>query len=163
MKTKLISPAVESLIQEAIYNELYASNLYKHVANSLQSIGYFGATKHFQEESADELTHYQKHVEFLNNRGSVAIIPELPLYTQTVTSLKDALVLAYGAETALSTKYEEWTRECAKTDFTAYQHLLQFIEIQQTSIGFYGDMLVRLGLVEGDMAGTLLIDQELGE
>jgi len=40
--------------------------------------------------------------------------------------------------------------------------LLQIMELQRTSVGEYGDLLARIQLVDGDKAGMLLIDQELG-
>ena len=43
------------------------------------------------------------------------------------------------------------------------QFLLQFLAIQRKSVGEFGDLLARIGLVKGDNAGILQIDKELGE
>ena len=48
----IISADCKKMLDEAVHSELYASNLYKHIANQLQRIGYFGATKFFLKESA---------------------------------------------------------------------------------------------------------------
>lgn len=153
-------PEVEAILADAIHAELYASHLYKHIANQLQRLGYFGAQKFFLSESADELEHYQRHVDFINDRGSVAAVPALADVVDTVASLRDALELAYDTELGLQENYADWF---GRVDVVTQQHLWQFIEIQRKSVGEYGDLLARLELVDGDACGVLLIDQELGK
>lgn len=160
MAKKLIEAAVEASIQEAIYAELFASHLYKRIATQLQRIGYFGAAKHFRDESADELEHYQRHVDFLNDMGSVAETPALPECAESVPSLLDAIELSYETECALLESYSNWYKSA---DPVTAQHLLQFIEIQRKSVGEYGDLMARIELVGDDKCGLLIIDKELGE
>lgn len=153
-------PAVEKMLADAVHAELYASNLYKHVANQLQRLGYFGAQKFFLSESADELGHYQRHVDYINDRGGVAAVPALPDVNDQVASLRDALELAYDTELALQDSYAAWF---GQVDVITQQHLLAYLEIQRKSVGEYGDLIARLDRVEGDACGVLLIDQELGK
>lgn len=158
----LLTNTVEGALREAVQSELYASNLYKHVANMLQRIGYFGAQKFFLGESADELTHYQKHADFLNDRGSVAMIPMIEAIQENITSLNDAIELAYETELQLGKDYERWYKACAD-DVTVQQFLLEFLEIQRKSVGEYGDLLARLARAGSNEAALLMIDTELGE
>lgn len=150
---------VEEILAEAVHAELYASHLYKHVANQLQRLGYFGAQKFFLRESADELEHYQRHVDYINDRGSVAAVPALADAVDTVASLRDALEVAYDTELGLQENYAQWFGE---VDVITQQHLLQFLEIQRKSVGEYGDLLARMDRVGDDLCGVMLIDQELG-
>jgi ferritin len=46
----IISTELKNMLDDAVHSELYASNLYKHIANQLQRIGYLGATKFFLKE-----------------------------------------------------------------------------------------------------------------
>jgi len=154
-----LTPEVEAILSDAVHAELFASHLYKHVANQLQRLGYFGAQKFFLSESADELTHYQRHVDYINDRGGVAGLPALADAVDPVGSLRDALQLAYDTEFALQSDYATWY---GQVDVLTQQHLLQFLEIQRKSVGEYGDLLARLERVEGDACGVLLIDQEMG-
>ena len=158
----IISAEHKDMLDDAVHSELYASNLYKHVANELQRIGYFGATKFFLNESADELTHYQRHVEFQNDVGTVAKIPMIEAMDESIKTLSDAIELGYETELELYNDYKKWYVK-ADSDPVVQQFLLQFLEIQRTSVGEYGDLLARIELVDGDKAGMLLIDQELGE
>lgn len=157
----MISDEHKSMLDEAVHSELYASNLYKHIANQLQRIGYFGTTKFFLKESADELEHYQRHVEFQNDVGTVAVIPAIEAMDDSIKTLSDAIETGYETEVQLYEDYKRWYTR-ASADPVVQQFLLQFLEIQRTSVGEYGDLLARIDLVDKDKAGMLLIDQELG-
>lgn len=157
----IISADHKKMLDEAVHSELYASNLYKHIANQLQRLGYFGASKFFLNESADELKHYQLHVEFLNDVGTVAKVPMIEAMNETIETFSDAIETGYETELELLTNYQSWYLEAAD-DPVVQQFLLQFLEIQRTSVGEYGDLLARIQLVDQDKAGMLLIDQELG-
>jgi ferritin len=157
----IISTELKNMLDDAVHSELYASNLYKHIANQLQRIGYFGATKFFLKESADELVHYQLHVEFQNDVGCVAKIPMIEGMTDSIKTLSDAVETGYETELELYNDYKKWYAQ-AESDPVVQQFLLQFLEFQRTSVGEYGDLLARIQVVDQDKAGMLLIDQELG-
>lgn len=158
----IISANLKTMLDEAVHAELFASNLYKHIANQVQRLGYFGTQKFFLRESADELVHYQKHVDFQNDVGTVAAVPQIEAMTDPIKTLSDAIELGYETELDLYNSYKRWY-DLASTDPVVQQFLLQFLEIQRTSVGEYGDLLARIQLVDQDKAGMLLIDQELGE
>jgi ferritin len=157
----IISQECKDMLDDAVHSELYASNLYKHIANELQRIGYFGANKFFLKESADELEHYQRHVEFQNDVGTVAKVPMIEAMDEPIKTLSDAIETGYETELQLYNDYKKWYGQ-ASDDPVVQQFLLQFLEIQRTSVGEYGDLLARIQLVDQDKAGMLLIDQELG-
>lgn len=162
LPTMIISADMKAMLDKAVHSEMYASNLYKHVANQVQRLGYFGTQKFFLKESADELTHYQKHVDFQNDVGTVAEVPMIESMDELIESLSDAIELGYETEVELYNNYKDMYTKSAK-DPVVQQFLLQFLEIQRTSVGEYGDILSRIQLMDGDKAGMLLIDQELGE
>lgn len=160
----LLSAGVEANLNSAIAHELEASHLYRHLANQLQRMGYFGAQKFFASESADELEHYQRLVDFMNDMGTVAKVPAMDAMNEPVASLGDALQIAFDTEHELMERYAEWYD---KSDRVTRQFLLQFIEIQRKSVGEFGDWLARLERCreadgELDACGVLMIDKEMG-
>ena len=159
----MLTKQMISTLNDAIHSELFASHLYKHVANQLQRLGYFGAQKHFLSESSDELEHYQKIVDYINDRGLVATVPMIEAQDEKVTSLRDALTIGFETEKALGDDYNEWYKQAFAEDVVTAQFFLQFIEHQRKSIGEYGDLLSRLDRAGSNEAAILLIDQELGE
>lgn len=157
----LLSATVKSLLEQAFVSELLTSNLYKNLANQMQRQGYFGAAEHFRNESSDELTHYQRIADYLNDRGEVAIVPELPAVNVTATDLGEALEAALSAEMDLEKFYQNAYKKAFEVDVTTAQFLLGFLEIQRKSIGEYGDILTRLARAADNPAALLIIDQEL--
>ncbi len=156
----ILSDTDKKIIREAVQQELYASHLYKQVANFMQRAGFFGAQTFFAGEAEDELKHYGLHVQFLNDMGDVAEVPALPAITKRPDGLEAAIQLGFDTELTLGQKYEGWYR--AATSEMTRQHLLQFLEIQRKSIGEYGDWLARIERAAGDECGLLIIDKELG-
>lgn len=159
----MLNKKMLSILNDAIHSELFASNLFKHVANQLQRLGYFGAQKFFLSESSDELGHYQKIVDYINDRGLVATVPQIEMQDEKVTSLRDALTIGFETEKALSEDYSEWFKQAFAEDVVTAQFFLQFIEHQRKSLGEYGDLIARLDRAGANEAAILLIDQELGE
>ena len=161
MAKSLLSPQVEAILNKAVSAELYASHLYKSLANQMQRVGFFGAQKFFIGESADELEHYQKLADHMNDRGAVANLPGIPAISEKVATLQDAIEFAYDTELQLERDYTAWYKSC-DCEVTK-QFLLQFLEIQRKSVGEYGDLESRINLVGDDKCGLLMIDKELGE
>lgn len=159
--TMIISADLKRMLDDAVHSELYAANLYKHIANQVQRLGYLGTMKFFLKESEGELEHYQRHAQFQNDVGCVAKIPMIEAMTDPIKTLSDAIELGYETELELYDNYKGWYSQ-ASSDPVVQQFLLQFLELQRTSVGEYGDLLARIQLVDQDKAGMLLIDQELG-
>lgn len=159
MKQSLLTPEYKAKIEEAIGFELDASNSYKHLANYMDGIGYFGAGKFFRAESADELTHYQKWADFVNERGGIANIPTIVAPQFTPMSLVDAFAIYYAKEKSLGDFYNEWYMECE--DATIHERLLFFVKTQRKSIGEAGDFLSTLAQCGGEPAALLLFDKGL--
>lgn len=163
MLKNFLSNATRLALQEAVRSELYASMLYKHAANQCERLGWFGTAKFFLKESNDELGHYQRIASYMDDRGDVAKIPTINGPTDSITDMKSAILLGYNTEVDLGNKYCKWYSGILSNDPMTAQFLLQFIEIQRTSINEYSDWFTRIELAKDNVAALLLIDQELGE
>ena len=87
MLKSLLSKDMREGLQDAVQVELQQSNLWKSLANQMQRLGYFGSQKYFLAESAEELTHYQMHVEFMNDMGDCADLPKIDAINDKVKLL----------------------------------------------------------------------------
>lgn len=158
----LLSANMKKWLQKSIESELYASNFYKHLANQLQRLGYFGSQAFYLNESADELKHYQIIVEFMNDMGDVAEVPKVDAIKDKVTSIGDSLELAYEIEMDLYEQYKEFYKIAEDEDCSVGQFLLQFIEIQRLAIGEYGDLISKYKIAE-QTKEILLFDKAMGK
>jgi len=158
----LLSANMKKWLQKSIESELYASNFYKHLANQLQRLGYFGSQAFYLNESADELKHYQIIVEFMNDMGDVAEVPKVDAIKDKVGSIGDSLELAYEIEMDLYEQYKEFYKIAEDEDCAVGQFLLQFIEIQRLAIGEYGDLISKYKVAE-ETKEILFFDKAMGK
>ena len=86
----LLSPSMKTALQSGVKMELYQANLWKHLANRLQKNGLVGSQKYFLKESAEELTHYQMHVDFQNDMGDCVDMPAIEAINDKVETIGDA-------------------------------------------------------------------------
>jgi len=158
----LLSDKIKDLLQKSIESELYASNLYKHLSNQMQRLGFFGMQKYFLDESADELTHYQKIVDFINDNGDVAMMPKVDAVKDKIGSIGDALQVAYETELDLLNQYKNFYSQCLVEDVTVAIFLEQYITIQINSVGEFGDLIATYNQAEAT-GEILLFDKEINE
>lgn len=163
MKQNLLDKAAKTILDNAVIQELTASHMYKHLANQCQKLGLFGSAKFFNNESVDELKHYQMHVDYVNDRGDVIIPPNVAKQSSIVSDLKSALLIAYKAEYELGEMYNNWYIQLLTKDIATALHLLKYVQIQSDSIGEYGDLLARLDIIKDDPCGIIIFDKELGD
>jgi len=162
MKTRLLDTDCVSMFEKAMKYELLNAQVYRHLWSQMQDIGYKGASKYFLAEIADEEAHFQKHVNFLNDMGIAVDVPIVVAQKGKVSTLKDALVMAYEMEVDLLKYYREFAKEEGMEYPEILEHLMFYLNVQRTTVGEYGDLLARLELVKDDTCGILLIDQEMG-
>jgi ferritin len=108
--SNLLDKPTEDMLNKAVHAELYASHLYKHIANQMQRAGFFGTQKFFAKESAAELTHYQLIADYMNDRGAMAKVPALEACTDRAPGIFEAVELGYETELQLMRDYEKWYR-----------------------------------------------------
>lgn len=161
MLETLLSTKDKKNLDKAAGHELYASNLYKHIGNCMQRMGLFGSQTYFHGESADELKHYQILADFANDRMDQITVAEVPKIEDKITSLVGAFELAFQTELDLGEFYNKFIKETE--DEAVRQFLLQFVEIQRTSIGEFGDFMATLKFIGDDKAAQLLFDKELND
>ena len=159
----LLSPSMKKGLQKAIYAELYQSNLWKHIANNLQRLGYFGGQKYFLAESAEELTHYQIFVDFINDMGDVADVPKIDAIEDDIDSIGTALQVAYDMELDVYNQYKKFYKEAEEEDCAVSIFLQQFVTIQLKAVGTYGDLISRYNRCGTNEAAILEFDRYLSK
>ena len=159
----LLSPSMKKGLQKAIYAELYQSNLWKHIANNLQRLGYFGGQKYFLAESAEELTHYQIFVDFINDMGDVADVPKIDAIEDEIDSMAAALQVAYDMELDVYNQYKRFYEEADEEDCAVGIFMQQFVTIQLKAVGAYGDLISRYNRCGTNEAAILEFDRYLSK
>lgn len=148
MVKSLLSANMKKGLQDALQIELYQSNLWKHLANHLQRLGFFGSQKYFLTESAEELTHYQIIADFMNDMGDVADVPAIEAIKDKIETIGDALEIGYETELDVLNQYKDLYKMAEEEDCAVAVFLQQFITIQVKAVGQYGDLLAKYKVAE---------------
>ena len=162
MLKSLLSSNMKKGLNQAIYHELYQSHLWNHIANKLQRVGLFGTQKYFIKEAAEELTHYTIIVNFINDMGDCADMPEIEAIKESVNSIGDALEIGYETEKEVYDFYKKLYQEAEDEDCVVAQFLLQFLNIQVTALGTYGDLLAKYKIA-AETKEILEFDEHMSE
>ncbi len=141
----LLKSEVKAWLDKSAKSELYASNMYKHLSNQCQRLGYFGAQKFFLNESKDEIEHYEKLVNYTNDMGDILVMPSLPAINESVKTIGDCLDVAYEIELELMKQYQKFYEEAEDKyeDCITATFIIEFLQIQRKSVGEYGDLISR--------------------
>jgi len=162
MLKSLLSKDMKESMQDAVQVELQQASLWKSLANQMQRLGYFGSQKYFLAESAEELSHYQMHVEFMNDMGDCADLPKIDAINDKVKTIGDALEIGYEIELDVYNQYKEFYEKSTSEDVVVAQYLLQFLEIQRKAVGHYGDLLAKYKVAE-ETKEILEFDQHIND
>jgi len=140
----LLKPEIKQWFIESAESELFASHLYQYLANQMQRLGYFGAQKYFQNESSEELKHYNKLKDFVNDMGDILGMPATDEISNPIMNIGDALYLSYQTELDLMKQYQEFYEKSEELDdCVTATFLIEFLQIQRISVGEYGDFISR--------------------
>lgn len=162
MKKELISKPFKTMLDSLADLEMYNNYLYRHVANWCQKAGYFGAQKHFLKEADEEIEHYQKVVDFLNDGGMLVTLGTIEAPADEFETLHDALLAAYNQELYTEKEYAKLAEKAMGTDHVIYDFAIHILQHQRKAVGEYGDLISRYERVKDNSSGILTIDKELG-
>lgn len=138
--------------------ELTAAQVYLFLSNKMQILGYFGASKFFLNEHNSEKEHYKKLVDYCNNLNYCLNVPELETINFDISSLKEALEVAYKMESDLLSVYEK-DAENLELSLKVRLLLQDFTSHQVSAVGEYGDLISR-SLLATDQ---IVFDQEFSK
>ena len=99
----------------------------------------------------------------MNDEGILPKLPTLVPETDSATSLKEAIQMAYDNELDLLKYYREMYNEEEEEYAEVGQHLLFFLETQRTAVGFYGDLLATMESEKNNPNINMIIDKKLKE
>lgn len=157
----LLKSEVKGWFGEACHAELYASHLYQYLGNQMQRLGFFGVQKYFLHESKEELTHYQKIADYMNDMGDMASVPAIESINNPIASIGDALILAYNTEKDLMYQYQEFYEKAEEAgDCITSSFLIEFMQIQRKSLGALGDLISRY---QKNTTDVFEFDEHMGE
>jgi ferritin len=161
MKPKALEQNIVSMILPRLQDEYDAAAMYKGIANWCKGNGYEKAATYFDGESADELKHAQRLMEYLTDWNIYPEIPDVPAPKIEYKDLVEALETAYNTEYSLYEKYEGTAKEMFTADLCTFKLMQDYLQIQVESVAEYSDKLNMLEGCDKTKTTLLLLEDKL--
>ena len=161
MKKSLLSPKIETKLNELIGQELHAMYTYVAAANWCQENGDLRAYDFFLGESADEKKHSEILQKYMLDMGSCPELDYIDTPDSDYSCLKCVIDSALEMETALGKMYSEFASDLISEDFITLTKVQEFIKIQTEAIGFYGDICSAAEGLTDDKFQQLMLEKIL--
>lgn len=160
---KKLPKEVVELFLTRLKDELKAFHFYKNARNWCANEGYLIASKYFENESNDELSHGQILEDFLNDWNEFYDVPQIDKNLLTFKNLADVIQQAYVMEYKLYEEYEDTSVKVFKMgDICAFDILKFHREVQNKSVAEYATMVNKLtGVDLSDKCAMLLLEPTL--
>ena len=151
---------VMEILKPLISIELAQSSFYVQLANICNEKGFLKAEQYFLNESKEEREHFLIHYEYVTGQGSYFQTPAIEEFEEYAETLYEITELALIMEGKVSEMYKKAALEMASLDQMTYNHLLQFLKIQQDAMKFYIDATSVLFGIE-DKGGSLVAEKSI--
>ncbi len=94
----MLKKKIETILNEQVGKEAYASQLYLAMASWAETQGYEGISNWFYAQAEEERMHMMKFVRFINERGGHAIIPKIDMPPKTYKGVPEIFKAALEHE-----------------------------------------------------------------
>jgi ferritin len=141
-----LSPQIAQMLSERLNDEQKASYFYNAASNWCAVKGYEGGKKYFKGEAMEEQEHFQELANYITGMNIDPVL--LPInMPERFESLVDIIEKAYEIENSLLEKYNQVSKEAFNIDFTTFEYLKKFRDIQRESVIRYSDLINQLEIL----------------
>lgn len=159
----MISDKMTDAINTQVNAEIFSAYLYYAMSAWALDAGYTGSAKWLACQGAEELTHAQRFIHYLNQVGSRVVFAAIEAPPKDYSSLKSVFEKVLEHEQKVTKLIHELTA-LAKTekDYATEIFLQWFVSEQVEEEESVNDILSKLGLVGNAAGGLFFVDRELG-
>jgi len=127
----MLNKKIEELINLQIEREGYSSQLYLAMASWAEVQGYEGITQWLYAQADEERLHKLKMISYVNERGGVAVIPEIKKPPMTYENVLSVFKQVLEHEEFITASINEIVKVCTEEkDFTTLNWLQWFVNEQ---------------------------------
>lgn len=139
-----LSPKVMAILEPLVEFELYQSSKYVQAANVANKLGFFLAEAYYIGESKDERKHAMIHYDYITGRGSDFQMPSIEEPSVEAKDLYALVEVVLDMEGEATDMYQKACADVFGLCQMTYNHLLQFLTIQQEALKFNIDACAAL-------------------
>ncbi len=158
----MISKNVENALNNQIKLEAQSSQFYLAMASWAETQGFNGTSIFLYTHSDEERTHMLKLVKFVNERGGIAIIPQLEAPPVSFSSIKSIFEELLAHEVMVTKSINNVVDVCLnEKDYTTHNFMQWYVSEQIEEEALARTINDKLNMIGEDKAGLYLFDRDL--
>lgn len=157
----MLKEKVEKALLSQIEKEAYSSNLYLAMASWCDRNGFPGVAKWMFAQADEERMHMLKFMEFVNERGGVAVVPAIEQPPTEFESVTEIFNKTYEHEQFISESINQMVGVTMdERDFATHQWLQWFVTEQIEEESTVSAILDKVKLI-GDTGNWYMFDNDI--
>ncbi len=159
----MVSSKIEAALNDQIEVEARSSQFYLAMASWADNQGFSGVSRFLFTHSDEERQHMLKLINYVNQRGGKAIIPDLPKPPTHWSSVQDVFKELFEHEQKVTQRINDVVDVClSEKDYTTHNFMQWYVSEQIEEEALARNILDKLSLIGNDKGGLYLFDRELG-
>lgn len=153
---------IETALNDQVEKESSSSQFYLAMASWAENNGLNGTAKFMYQQSDEERFHMLKLIKFINERGGVAIVPQVPQPPATFDSLQQVFELLLEHEIKVSASINDLVDICLEErDHSTHNFAQWYVSEQLEEEASARHILDKLRLIGNDKGGLYLFDRDM--
>ena len=158
----MLKEKIEAALNNQIKIEAESSQIYLAMASWAETEGLGGTSQFLYKHSDEERMHMLKLVQYVNERGGKAVIPQLSQPEKNYKSLSNLFQTLLNHEIMVSGEINNLVDICLKEkDYTTHNFMQWYVAEQIEEEALARTIMDKLNMIGSDKGGLYLFDRDI--
>ena len=158
----MLKEKIEVALNSQIKSEANSSQIYLAMASWAETEGLGGTAQFLYKHSDEERMHMLKLVQYVNERGGKAVVPQLSQPDKDYKSLKNLFQTLLNHEIMVSGEINNLVDIClSEKDYTTHNFLQWYVAEQIEEEALARTIMDKLSMIGEDKGGLYLFDRDI--
>ena len=158
----MLKDKIEAALNSQIKSEAQSSQIYLAMASWAETQGLGGTAQFLYKHSDEERMHMLKLVQYVNERGGKALIPQLEQPTKDFNKLTNLFQTLLDHEIMVSGEINDLVDIClSEKDYTTHNFLQWYVAEQIEEEALARTIMDKLNMIGEDKGGLYLFDRDI--
>ena len=158
----MLKDKIQTALNNQIQIEAFSSQIYLAMASWAETEGLGGAAQFLYKHSDEERMHMLKLVQYVNERGGKALIPQLDQPESGYKSLTNLFQTLLDHEIMVSNEINNLVDIClSEKDYTTHNFMQWYVAEQIEEEALARTIMDKLNMIGEDKGGLYLFDRDI--
>jgi ferritin len=158
----MLKDKIQTALNTQIHIEAFSSQIYLAMASWAETEGLGGTAQFLYKHSDEERMHMLKLVQYVNERGGKALIPQLNQPEKEYVSLTNLFQTLLDHEVMVSNEINNVVDIClSEKDYTTHNFMQWYVAEQIEEEALARTIMDKLNMIGKDKGGLYLFDRDI--